>query len=429
MDSARKIIMRFPTPPLARCAPPRMLDPAGAWAWYEAAAESNSLATDIATNGAIHILSDTLAQATERTPWVNRATPTPTSGSLDWARVFRFGAFGAADGAVSHGWFWALDSVVGESGTLTETLIKVAADQLVYTPLFCVWFLAAFVVLEGRPAGTIPKVIRAEWLELFRGNAGFFLPLTAFIYGLVPRDERVLAFGAGSLVYTWILSLWNSARGEARSGAHADSGEELCYLGADKGVLAETDCKPVQVPARSRALLSVGVRRALVKAKRRRTQLPTMRAPTDSSDAARQPPRLDRWTQLEDGRFRGEIVGGQILWIHAADVVASNDGQPSRIRSLNGELFHLGDRLEAASERRGLVSPSAPSISTTSTSLYAMAARPQSKLQRALTFISGIWPTLTVFAIFALSSHYGVVPGTCIGPAATMSSASWWVPM
>ena len=86
--------------------------------------------------------------------------------------------FGAADGAASHAWFEALDTVAGEDGTFAQTALKVAADALVYTPIWCAWFLLAFAVLEGRQLRTIPAILRDEWLELFRGNLGFFLPLT-----------------------------------------------------------------------------------------------------------------------------------------------------------------------------------------------------------------------------------------------------------
>ena len=139
-------------------------------------------------------------------------------------------------------------------------MIKVAADQFVYTPLFCIWFLAAFVVLERKNPRTIPSVIRADWLEMYRGNAGFFLPLTGLIYGYVPRDERVLAFGAGSLIYTCFLSLWNSAR--------VGKTAELCRL-EDDSDSADGECVAMPSPPRARPLLSIGVRRALVKAGRR----------------------------------------------------------------------------------------------------------------------------------------------------------------
>lgn len=303
--------------------------------------------------------------------------------------------------------------MVGESGTWSETLVKVAADQLVYTPLFCVWFLAAFVVLEGRPVATMPRVLREEWFELFRGNAGFFLPLTGLIYGYVPRDERVLAFGAGSLVYTWILSLWNSARGEARAAA----GTELCSLATDD------ECVPEgPAPPRARALLSVGVRRTLVSV-RRRARPPAMQAdasPVGGDDGGSEddrlgegtdrdallPQLLDEWTRMDDGRYRG-MVDGRTLWMNAASVEDGDGGAPTRIRSLNGDVFELGSRLGA---------PLKPELGE---SLYELSSRRQTDMQRGLSFAESTWPTLAVFAILTLSNAYGVVPGTCIGPAAT----------
>ena len=154
------------------------------WAAYEALADSNSLLTDIVTNGAIHVASDSAAQQCERSGLVaTRSGAADGGGTVDIARTARFGTFGSVDGAVSHLWFVVLDAVVGEDGTLDQTLLKVAADAAIYTPLFCVWFLGAFVVLEGRDWRSIPRVVQTEWLELFRGNLGFFLPITGLIYG------------------------------------------------------------------------------------------------------------------------------------------------------------------------------------------------------------------------------------------------------
>ena len=64
----------------------------------------------------------------------------------------------------------------------------------------------------------------------------------------MPRDERVLAFGCASLIYTSILSLWNSQRAEG-------GGEvELCALGE-----SDDECVVIGSP-RSRSLLPVGMR-------------------------------------------------------------------------------------------------------------------------------------------------------------------------
>ena len=234
---------------------PLMLSPADLWAWYEAAADSNSLLTDMGTVCVLNSVSDAAAQLTE--------AQLRAKAAFDPVRTGRFVAFGLADGALSHAWFSLLDGAVGNDGTLVQTLEKVAGDALVYTPLWCVWFLAAFVLLEGRPWRSIPSVMGAEWLELFRGNLGFFLPLTGLIYGFVPRDERVLAFSAASLVYTAILSLWNAARPAGDLG-RLNLAAELCDLDE-----LDADCVALPQPPHAAAALSVGVRRALVTARRR----------------------------------------------------------------------------------------------------------------------------------------------------------------
>jgi len=138
------------------------------------------------------------------------------------------------DGAVSHVWFVGLDGLVGDGQGLVDTLVKTAADTFVYTPVWCAWFLATMAVLESPTVGevtgrvrSIPEIWREEWGELLRGNIGFFLPITGFIYGLVPRENRVLAFGIASLVYTTILSLWNESRpGKVPTYDQSDAGSE-----------------------------------------------------------------------------------------------------------------------------------------------------------------------------------------------------------
>jgi len=79
----------------------------------------------------------------------------------------------------------------------------------------------------------------------------------------VPRDERVLAFSAASLVYTAILSLWNAARPAGDLG-RLNLAAELCDLDD-----LDADCVALPQPPRAAAALSVGVRRALVTARRR----------------------------------------------------------------------------------------------------------------------------------------------------------------
>jgi len=209
------------------------------------------LVSDVVTSGTINTISDCVAQLLENsanntTAQGNRILETETMGSkeensvpsfasltpfrYDAPRTQRLAMFGLADGVVSHAWFLGLDGIVGEGQGLADTLVKTAADSLVYTPLWCAWFLASMTLLEGEDdgsrtstifakkndlatkIGSIPSVWRSDWWQLLKGNLGFFLPITGAIYGVVPREERVLAFGVAGLIYTTILSLWNQNR-------------------------------------------------------------------------------------------------------------------------------------------------------------------------------------------------------------------------
>jgi hypothetical protein len=173
------------------------------------------------------VCSDSLAQLTEQLKALKLNFRPGDAATFAWitdmerdaARTLRLATFGIVDGAVSHYWFIANDSLFGDGQGLVDTLGKTAADALIYTPIWCAWFLLAMAILQSESVAAVPTnlrkvptILRSDWLQLFRGNVGFFLPLTGLIYGFVPREERVLAFGLASLVYTTILSLWNNAR-------------------------------------------------------------------------------------------------------------------------------------------------------------------------------------------------------------------------
>jgi len=205
------------------------------------------LLSDVLTSGTINTISDCVAQflesvATNATTIITNTenseikTAVSEEQNYDWIRTQRLAVFGLADGVVSHLWFLELDELLGEGQGLFDTAMKTAADTLVYTPIWCAWFLAAMALLEGNERSieasnvsntlesssnnnnistriqSIPRIWRSDWLTLLRGNLGFFLPITGTIYGIVPREERVLAFGVAGLVYTTILSLWNQSR-------------------------------------------------------------------------------------------------------------------------------------------------------------------------------------------------------------------------
>ena len=174
---------------------------------YESAEASNSLLTDMVTASFLNTMSDSLAQATVK-----------SSGWPDGMRTARFSIFGFMDGAMSHAWFGLLYAVLGDGAGLEgqakviDILLKQFAEALVYTPYWALWFLCAFSLLEGRTFQEIPQIVREKWRELFVGTAGFFFPVTLYMYACVPQEKLVLAYCTGTLIFTIGLSIWNGSQ-------------------------------------------------------------------------------------------------------------------------------------------------------------------------------------------------------------------------
>ena len=93
-----------------------------------------------------------------------------------------------------------------------DILVKQFAEAFVYTPYWALWFLCGFSLLEGRTFQEIPQIVREKWKELFVGTAGFFFPVTLYMYACVPQDKLVLAYCTGTLVFTSLLSIWKSGK-------------------------------------------------------------------------------------------------------------------------------------------------------------------------------------------------------------------------
>ena len=176
---------------------------------YNSAEASNSLLTDMVTSSILNTISDFVAQATQGSSPGWRPDP---------VRTARFSVFGFMDGAMSHGWFALLYTVLGNGvglegqAKIVDILVKQFAEAFVYTPYWALWFLCGFSLLEGRTFQEIPQIVREKWKELFVGTAGFFFPVTLYMYACVPQDKLVLAYCTGTLVFTILLSIWKSGK-------------------------------------------------------------------------------------------------------------------------------------------------------------------------------------------------------------------------
>eukprot|EP00587_Corethron_hystrix_P010079 CAMPEP_0113309792 /NCGR_PEP_ID=MMETSP0010_2-20120614/7691_1 /TAXON_ID=216773 ORGANISM="Corethron hystrix, Strain 308" /NCGR_SAMPLE_ID=MMETSP0010_2 /ASSEMBLY_ACC=CAM_ASM_000155 /LENGTH=233 /DNA_ID=CAMNT_0000165109 /DNA_START=11 /DNA_END=709 /DNA_ORIENTATION=- /assembly_acc=CAM_ASM_000155 len=171
---------------------------------YKSAAAHNGLLTDMLTCCSIYTSSDLIAQMLNKkekekeakdeyeffekiivkeeskdNDQLSNSSWSSSTGiinsSYDSMRTFRLASFGLVDGAISHAWFLALDSLVGEGQGLADTLLKTLGDALVYTPLWCAWFLAFMTTTEpsknilgendsiASRIQSIPKIWGTDW--------------------------------------------------------------------------------------------------------------------------------------------------------------------------------------------------------------------------------------------------------------------------
>ena len=120
------------------------------------------LITDMGTVFISNAVSDVIAQVTENRKSVRKISSItqvslksslPTASviqpqKIDLERTKRFALFGFFDGAFGHTWFILLDQFI--TGTDNINIVqKIVADAVIFTPLWCIWFLVLMGIFEG----------------------------------------------------------------------------------------------------------------------------------------------------------------------------------------------------------------------------------------------------------------------------------------
>lgn len=177
------------------------------WTAYLGALEAAPVRTKAITAGVLVGLGDTLAQVLTGT----------ALGSLDLPRLARFAAFGLVlQGPAGHAWYNLLERVVRLPG-VAGIAGKVAADQLLFAPVFTSIFFGYLVLTEGgqfvdvREAVTsrLPSTLVASWKVW---------PLAHIInFGVIPLGLRVLYVNAVSTAWIAFLSMTASKGAAAKS--------------------------------------------------------------------------------------------------------------------------------------------------------------------------------------------------------------------
>lgn len=139
---------------------------------------------------------------------------------LDLKRTRRFLIYGFCDGLVIHNWLIILEYLIKTTSesiinVVGPTVERVALDQLIFTPFWCIWFISCMTFIS-RHDGTSLKSLRANvkggYMELLLITWSFFLPVSIFVYSSVPFESRVMAFSIANILYTILTSLWSQIR-------------------------------------------------------------------------------------------------------------------------------------------------------------------------------------------------------------------------
>lgn len=145
--------------------------------------------------------------------------------NIDTFRTARYGVFGLVDGSLSHYWFEGLESLIPASD-FQAVAEKMAIDCAFFTPTWSAAFLLFMALTEGAGVQGAAERVRNDWKALYLGNVAAWLPANAVLYGVVPLQQRVLAFASFTLLYTIVLSWW----AEDPERARCESGVGACEV-------------------------------------------------------------------------------------------------------------------------------------------------------------------------------------------------------
>ena len=177
----------------------------GPLAAYAALLERAPLATKALTAGIIVATGDGICQV---------GIEGKDASTFDWTRLARFFATGSIlVGPTLHVWFGTLfrmfppPAAAASSGLagMMPGLKRLAADQLVFAPIFNPVFITFIFALEGRIA-EVPSTLKNEWVNMTVSNWGLWAPAQFVNFNFVPVKYQVLFANCVAVVWNTYLS-------------------------------------------------------------------------------------------------------------------------------------------------------------------------------------------------------------------------------
>ncbi|GLC42063.1 Protein Mpv17 [Pleodorina starrii] len=179
------------------------------WAAYERSLRRRPVLTQAASSALLWGLGDAMAQRIE----------TRGRGGVDSRRVALTAAFGGAViGPAGHGWYLMLESLVLKLGlacSIKSMLLKVAVDNLLYSPAYVLAFFAfGCMAIDGLSPAQFSAKMRQEFLPTMLAEAMVWPPYMCAVFSRVPVQHQLLAVNVATLFDVCFLS-WMRTKDDA----------------------------------------------------------------------------------------------------------------------------------------------------------------------------------------------------------------------
>lgn len=168
--------------------------------------ETHPLKTKMIVGGFLNAFSDILAQSLMGR---KRIDTTSTKHQAILGLLFR--------APVMHFWFKGLDKVFVnmDPKSVKTVILKVLCEQLIVAPIFCALNVILTGIMENKPADEIKRILRENFLMMWKNNIKVWSLVGAFQYRFVPEYLRVFV---GNLVSIfWNAYIISVSRGQVTS--------------------------------------------------------------------------------------------------------------------------------------------------------------------------------------------------------------------
>jgi hypothetical protein len=126
---------------------------------------------------------------------------------VNWAMI------GIVDGMLTSSWYLFIQRIADHSPWELgpTTVLMMLASSLLYTPVYCVYFLILISLLEGKGWQRACARVRCDTLAMLWKATKVWGPVNLLLFGFVPLHLRTVVSMSIHYVFLVSLALWDAA--------------------------------------------------------------------------------------------------------------------------------------------------------------------------------------------------------------------------